>query len=121
EGRKKAQLPPPVSPFSEAEWRAGMKQILEPANVFLDLVEQFDQRYQRAKAELRVLDFADLERLALRALSERDSNGEATLVPSAAARAYREQFKHVLVDEYQDINELQDSILGLVLRERAQF
>jgi ATP-dependent helicase/nuclease subunit A len=118
---KEGALTTTLCRFSEAEWRDGMNRILEPANVFLDLVEQFHERYQTGKNELRVLDFNDLERLALRALSERDAQDEATLVPSAAARTYREQFKHVLVDEYQDINELQDSILGLVARDRSQF
>jgi ATP-dependent helicase/nuclease subunit A len=118
---KEGELTATLCRFSEDEWRGGMQQVREPANVFLDLVEQFNQRYQQAKSELRVLDFTDLERLALRALSERDSQGEATLVPSAAARAYRKQFRHVLVDEYQDINELQDSILTLVTRQRSQF
>jgi ATP-dependent helicase/nuclease subunit A len=37
--------------------------------------------------------------------------------PSAAARSFHRRFKHVLVDEYQDINELQDAILSLVSTE----
>ncbi len=101
--------------FTCDEWRDGMRRIAEPASVLLDLVEEFGRRYAKAKDELRVLDFSDLERLALRVLSEQ--RDDETLLPSAAARAYREQFKHVLVDEYQDINELQDAILAMVSRD----
>src|SRR5207237_651524 len=54
------------------------------------------------------------ERYALLVL--RDPKRES-LSPSSAARAYHRQFKHVLVDEYQDINELQDAILSLVSHE----
>ncbi|MGB7158174.1 MAG: 3'-5' exonuclease, partial [Tepidisphaeraceae bacterium] len=39
------------------------------------------------------------------------------LAPSSVARLQHRRFKHVLVDEYQDINELQDAILRLVSRE----
>ena len=41
----------------------------------------------------------------------------AALLPTDAARAYHRRFAHVLVDEYQDINELQDAILTLLSRE----
>ena len=37
--------------------------------------------------------------------------------PSPTARAYHRLFRHVLVDEYQDINELQDAIIGLLSHE----
>ncbi|HZL38462.1 MAG TPA: UvrD-helicase domain-containing protein [Tepidisphaeraceae bacterium] len=39
------------------------------------------------------------------------------LEASDCARAYHRRFAHVLVDEYQDINEVQDAILTLVSRE----
>ncbi len=37
--------------------------------------------------------------------------------PWGVAEAYHRQFKHVLVDEYQDINEVQDEILSLLSTE----
>ncbi|MBC8108514.1 MAG: helicase-exonuclease AddAB subunit AddA [Anaerolineae bacterium] len=95
--------------FSEAEWRDGMRKTIEPANMLLDLVDEFDRRYRGAKDEQRVLDFVDLEQLALRVLQ--DPN---------IARGYQQQFAHVLVDEYQDVNELQDVILTLVSREKSE-
>src|SRR5436190_1215044 len=61
------------------------------------------------------LDFSDLERLTLHILRENTKGGD--LSPSAIARMYHKQLEHVLVDEYQDINEVQDAILGLVSRE----
>ncbi|CAN5494554.1 helicase-exonuclease AddAB subunit AddA [soil metagenome] len=101
--------------FSETEWRDGMRATIEPANVLLDLVDEFDRRYRAAKDEQRVLDFVDLEQLALRVLRD-----PATGQPSSIARDYQRQFTHVLVDEYQDVNELQDTILTLVSRERNE-
>src|SRR5206468_3853261 len=55
--------------------------------------------------------FSDLERLALAALREKGG------APSPVAKLQHARFKHVLVDEYQDINEVQDEILRLVSRE----
>ena len=102
--------------FSESQWQEGLAAIAPHANIFLQLVEQFGKQYRQSKDASRLVDFADLERFALRVLGEaRDGK----LLPSPAARAYRRRFAHVLVDEYQDINEIQDAILSLLSREAS--
>ena len=101
--------------FTTAEWREGLKAVLPHAEVFLGLVKQFGQRYRMMKDGSRAVDFSDLERFALHAL--RDPAAGNVLAPSAAALACHRRFRHVLVDEYQDINEVQDAILTLVSRE----
>ena len=100
--------------FTSDEWRAGLAAIAPHAQAVLSLVAGFGQRYAAAKERVRGLDFADLERLALKLLGDRAQTG---LVPSAVARWCHRRFEHVLVDEYQDINEVQDAILQLVSRE----
>ena len=97
--------------FTAADWRDGLRYILPGVDEFVGLVNEYGKRFARAKAELGALDFNDLERLTLGVLRSRDG------LPSGTARAYHRQFKHVLVDEYQDINEVQDAILRLVSRE----
>ena len=69
----------------------------------------------RRRTQARQVDFSDLERFALEVL--RDPRRPDAPLPSPTARAYHRQFKHVLVDEYQDINELQDAILSLLSHE----
>ena len=76
------------------------------------LVKQFDERFFAAKAEKNLVDFSDLEHYCLEILTEKTVNGER--IPSEAALEYRQQFKEVLVDEYQDVNLVQESILKLV-------
>ena len=98
--------------YSSAQWREGMTRVLPFAELFFELVEQFTAEYAQAKRALRSLDFADLERLSLQLLMD---GGPAA--PSSAARSQHRRFAHVLVDEYQDINEVQDTILTLVSRE----
>ena len=100
--------------FTSEQWRQALRDIGRHADVFLALVDDFGRRYRDAKNAARSVDFADLERFALQVLSEpRDGK----LSPSPVARAYHRRFKHVLVDEYQDINEVQDAILSLLSRE----
>src|SRR6185437_6629808 len=97
--------------FTTPQRTDGLKRIRPHAELFLDLVEAFGRRYTTEKSLLRGVDFSDLERLALQALC--DESGQ----PSRVARQMHQQFAHVLVDEYQDINELQDTLLRLVSRE----
>lgn len=103
--------------FSSEQWRNGMKAVHPHANAFLDLLERFQKRYEHAKRAARAVDFADLERMTLGVLRD---GPPGTLDPSAVARSYHREFVHVLVDEYQDINQVQDTILRLISRECVQ-
>ena len=77
------------------------------------LVNSFSEKYKKAKAERGVMDFSDLEHNALNILTHVDSI-PPQILPSEAARSYNEHFLEVLVDEYQDINQVQEAILNLV-------
>ena len=71
--------------------------------------------YREAKRERNVLDFNDLEHLALEVLLEGDSPRQ----PSAVAKELQRQYEEILVDEYQDTNEVQDRIFEALTRERG--
>ena len=77
----------------------------------LKLAEEFSQRYQEAKREKNVVDFNDLEHFALQVLSK---DGE----PSETAKSLSERFEEILVDEYQDSNQVQETLIGCISRER---
>lgn len=78
----------------------------------VSLVKEFSIRFDQVKTEKGLVDFADLEHYCLEILSSSDEEGR--LLPSEAALACRNQFKEVLVDEYQDTNMVQEAILQLV-------
>jgi len=99
--------------FSEAEMGDGLGGIAPYLETLIDLVGEFDRRYARAKKRLEVLDFADLERGAYDLL--RDVEDPSGLPP--VAHELQARFAHVLVDEFQDINPLQEAIIKLVSRE----
>lgn len=72
----------------------------------LDLTREFSREYAGVKRELGVVDFADLEQFSLRLLWD-----PARQQPTELARQWRKRLRMVLVDEYQDINAAQDTIL----------
>ena len=90
-------------------------QILPRIELLLELVQQFGERYTQEKREANAVDFADLEHITLGLLLEKRDNGR--MVPSELARRLHERYAHVLVDEYQDINPVQDEILKLISHE----
>src|SRR5215207_1306289 len=71
------------------------------------LLELYGERYSRAKRERSGLDFEDLE-LVARDLLARDEG---------LREMYSSRFEHVLVDEFQDTNRLQNELLGLLSRD----
>ncbi len=76
--------------------------------VLVELTLEFAGRFEEKKRERELIDFSDMEQYALRILTER-RDGE--LVPSAVAREYQQQFREIMIDEYQDSNFLQEAIL----------
>jgi ATP-dependent helicase/nuclease subunit A len=79
----------------------------------IELVERFDYFYAQAKRAVNCLDFADLEHYALKLLTAGQSaNGK--IEPSQTALKLREKYKYVFVDEYQDINGVQQAILDML-------
>jgi ATP-dependent helicase/nuclease subunit A len=78
--------------------------------ILIELVRRFNQLYTQRKSNLNGLDFADLERHMLRLLTTQDACGER-LSPSETGLALRQRFQYIFVDEYQDINLVQQAIL----------
>src|SRR5215213_9541750 len=70
------------------------------------LLELYGERYERGKRERSGLDFEDLELVARDLLAGDEGLREA----------YSSRFEHVLVDEFQDTNRLQNQLLGLLSR-----
>jgi ATP-dependent exoDNAse (exonuclease V) beta subunit len=71
------------------------------------LLELYGERYARAKRERSALDFEDLELVARDLLAGDEGLREA----------YSSRFEHVLVDEFQDTNRLQNELLDLLSRD----
>ena len=101
--------------FSVDEWLQGLSKIAPYVSTITDLVRRFRAAYTARKRQLDTLDFQDLERFAFELLRARD-NPQG---PSEVARTLHRRFAYVLVDEFQDVNPLQQAIIRLVSRELA--
>lgn len=85
-----------------------MKPIVE--EVF-DLVKMFGEKYDKLKLQKNVLDFSDLEHLTLKLLVEYK---DGKIVYTENAEKISSSFDEVMVDEYQDSNEVQDIIFRAI-------
>lgn len=80
----------------------------------LELVREFERTFTEARRAAAVVDFSDLEQLALHLLWD-----PAQQQPTRLARQWQAVFDLVCVDEYQDINGAQDRILQCLSRDGA--
>ncbi len=80
----------------------------DQVEAFTELLLEYDARLTAAKKEENVLDYADLEHGALKILKGDYGDTKDT----RAKQEIRNSYKRVYVDEYQDINELQDAFLS---------
>ncbi|APF24134.1 helicase-exonuclease AddAB subunit AddA [Clostridium butyricum] len=84
-----------------------------------EIVLEFGEKFSQKKKEKNILDFNDLEHLCLKILSDTDENGN--IIPSKTAIEFKNLFDEVLVDEYQDSNNVQETIIELVSRRKDEF
>ncbi len=74
-----------------------------------NVILKFSETYRNNKLEKNIIDFNDIEHLALQILVEKNEDGKYE--PTEVAREYQEIFNEIAIDEYQDSNEIQEEIL----------
>lgn len=102
---------------SPEEFVAELQKMSPLMSCLCTLVVDFSSRYLQKKVERNLLDFDDLEHFTLSLLGEKTEDG---WVCTDLARSLRQRFEEVLVDEYQDINAVQEGILTLVSRDGTE-
>ena len=84
---------------------------------YMALTKRFAEIYFLCKKEKNVYDFDDLEHFELELLVESyDKQGEAQ--PSETAKELSKKYKMIFVDEYQDTNLVQETILEMLLNKK---
>lgn len=86
---------------SESEEREAFYGSGKTAAAFTKLILDFDGEYTRVKLDENKLDYADLEHLTLKLLQNADIKKEII-----------SKYRYVFVDEYQDVNPVQEEILS---------
>lgn len=91
-----------------------MEALREPISVLAELTCTFMDRFTETKRRQNLLDFHDMEHLALSILLKREDGREE---PTDTAKELAEQFEEIMIDEYQDSNLVQEAILTAVSRQ----
>ena len=94
-----------AEPEQMAEDMAAMAPLLQ---VLVELCGEYGKRYARKKAERGLVDFNDLEHLAIRLLVTETKDGYRA---TETAKLLRDRFDEIMIDECQDSNEIQDLLL----------
>lgn len=74
----------------------------------VDLTKKYISLFNEKKREKNLVDFSDIEHLALGILVDENKN------PTKVAEAYKKEFSEIYIDEYQDSNYLQEAIVTAI-------
>ena len=85
----------------------------------VELTIAFHKAYNDAKKEQGIMDFSDLEHLCLALLVEPGTEDDPK--PSEVALELQDTFKEIMVDEYQDTNGVQETIINLISKKDNRF
>lgn len=84
-----------------------------PVGALIDLTLSFTDAFDAAKREKNLVDFSDMEHFALNILAQKKGD---TITATQAAKDLSNRFQEIFIDEYQDSNLVQETILTHVSR-----
>ena len=100
--------------YTEEQWRDNLAGLHKLLLVLYRLELRFDEIFLEEKKRRSALSYADVERLCYECLIK---NGERTDIAVNLER----QFEAIYIDEYQDVNSLQNSIFSAIARKNNRF
>ncbi len=100
----------PLLADNEASAKADIAAAAPIIHALFALVKEFSAAFSKAKEAQNMLDFNDMEHLALSLLAEPTADGG--FVRTEAAKEIGARFTHIMVDEYQDTNATQDTLFS---------
>lgn len=101
--------------YSTEEWQRLYTKLYKLLGIFYKFLKKFYSAFMAEKKRMGICEFSDIERYTYLALY--DGQGERT----ALARELSEKFDYIYVDEYQDVNALQNKIFAAIAKENNRF
>lgn len=95
--------------------RSELEKTVSAMKMIYSLELEFDKSFSEKKRDLGVLDYSDLEHYTLNLLRESDGTD------SEICLQMRESLREIYIDEYQDINPLQDEIFRRIRKKNNCF
>ncbi len=107
----------PALAFGQADWQIEAPRLVRALSQLAGLLAAFEVRFAKEKRERNLCEYGDLERLTLRLLTDPAGDG----APSKLALSVQGHYDAVYIDEYQDVNEVQDMIFSRIATDRNAF
>lgn len=82
---------------------------------YVELTKSFLEKFRQKKHEKNIIDFDDFEHYAIEILITKE---DGMIKPTKTADELAQDYKEVMVDEYQDSNLVQETILNSISAER---
>ena len=102
--------------WSEQECREDIAHLAPLVRTMFDCVSYYNKQIDARKRSKNILDFADVEHLMIRLfVNGYDENGKPILTDKA--KEVSKRFDHIMVDECQDVNEVQDLIFRAISKD----
>lgn len=105
--------------FSENDVIKSLKSIHKVAVCLFEIVKQFEKNLSDLKSEKNIADFSDLSRWSLKILTTQNENGD--ILKSPLAEEISDRYEEIMVDEYQDINDIQDTIFKMISKNETNI
>ncbi len=99
---------------TDAQIAADAEKTAEYFGRLFELCRKLEDEVHAQKVERNAVDFADTELLSVRLLTECDENGVIRRTPLAEEISSSGRYKVILIDEFQDVNDLQDVIFKAI-------
>ena len=97
--------------INSEECRREIGELAPIVKCLFEIIKSFGEEYSMLKREKSAADFSDLEHWTLKLLVRITENG---IVTTNIAKEVSSRFDYVMVDEYQDVNNIQDTIFKAV-------
>lgn len=96
-----------------------MSQLHRFISTLFTLVRAYDKKLSELKAKKNILSFADIESLTVKLLAKPDDENGYT--KTVQAQEISNRFDAVMVDEFQDVNDVQDLIFKSVSNDESNL
>ena len=101
--------------FDEESIKQAMLKTSDILTSLYTILSEFESASLKEKIKRKAFDFDDIRRFAYHLLTNEDGS------PSDIALSYREQFDEIYIDEYQDVDAMQDKIFSLIAKKNNRF
>ena len=100
--------------FNDADCKSQLKQTKAIVSKLFECVKDFAEEFSKIKRKNNVLDFSDGEKFTLSLLAQRCDLNPDGYIKTEFANHISDKFTEIMVDEYQDTNEMQDTIFKIL-------